>query len=103
MIEGTAPEILEKLEPPTHVFIGGSSGNLQEILHYIKEKNRNAKVVLNVITLETLKEVLSAEEKGLLTDVEIIQAGIARSKERGNYHMMTGQNPVYIVSARFFV
>ena len=56
-----------------------------------------------MITLETLKEVLSAEEKGLLTDVEIIQAGIARSKERGNYHMMTGQNPVYIVSARFFV
>lgn len=101
--EGTAPEILEKLEPPTHVFIGGSSGNLQEILHCIREKNRNAKVVLNVITLETLKEVLSAEEKGLLTDVEIIQAGIARSKKRGNYHMMTGQNPVYIVSARFFV
>lgn len=100
-IEGTAPGVLEELEPPTHVFIGGSSGNLEEILRRIREKNRNAKVVLNVITLETFNEVLNAEEKGLLTDVEIIQAGIARSKERGDYHMMMGLNPVYVISAAF--
>ena len=31
IVEGTAPEALRKLEPPTHVFIGGSSGNLREI------------------------------------------------------------------------
>ena len=28
IIEGNAPEVLEGLEMPTHVFIGGSSGNL---------------------------------------------------------------------------
>lgn len=100
IIEGMAPGILEGLEPPTHVFIGGSLGNLRKILCCVKEKNQNAKVVLNAVTLETLREVQNAGEEGLLTDVEIIQTGIARSKKMGNYHMMMGLNPVYIISAR---
>ena len=32
VISGRAPEALGRLEAPTHVFIGGSSGNLREIL-----------------------------------------------------------------------
>ena len=99
IIEGAAPEAMEDLEPPTHVFIGGSSGNLNGILRCIGAKSPGARVVLNAITLETLNAVLLAEEEGLLTDVEIIQAGVARSKKMEGYHMMTGQNPVYIVSA----
>lgn len=101
IINGTAPGVLSDLEPPTHVFIGGSSGSLREILCCIRAKNQNTKVVLNAITMETLKEVLNAKEEGLLTDMEIVQAGIARSREVGNYHMMTGLNPVYIISAGF--
>lgn len=33
IIEGTAPEALEALPVPTHAFIGGSAGNLKEILN----------------------------------------------------------------------
>ncbi len=99
IIEGTAPEALQDLKPPTHVFIGGSSGNLEGILKCIREKNPSAKVVLNAITLETVKEVLLAEEKGLLREVEIIQAGFSRAKKTAGYHMMTAQNPIYIITA----
>ncbi|MDE6936777.1 MAG: bifunctional cobalt-precorrin-7 (C(5))-methyltransferase/cobalt-precorrin-6B (C(15))-methyltransferase, partial [Lachnospiraceae bacterium] len=84
---------------PTHVFIGGSSGSLEGIVRCIIEKSPRAKIVLNAITLETIKEVLLAEEKGLLVDVEIIQAGISRAKKIMDYHMLAGQNPIYIVSA----
>lgn len=100
VIEGTAPEILHGLEPPTHVFIGGSSGNLEGILRCVREKNPDVRVVLNAITLETLREVLDAEEKGLIRDAQIMQAGFARSRKLADYHMMTGQNPIYIISSR---
>ena len=35
----------------------------------------------------------------LLKDAQIIQITAARARVLGRYHMMTGQNPVYIISA----
>ena len=99
IVPGEAPGVLETLEAPTHVFIGGSSGNLQEILSCVLEKNENARIVVNAISLETVKEVMEAAESGTLKSPEITQLTVSRSRELGRYHMMTGQNPVYIVSA----
>ena len=56
-VDGKAPEILESLEPPTHVFIGGSSGRLADILHVIWEKNPRTRVVVNAISLETVAQI----------------------------------------------
>ena len=39
IIEGNAPEVLEGLEMPTHVFIGGSSGNLRQIIEKVTAAN----------------------------------------------------------------
>ncbi len=97
-IQGRAPEILEQLEPPTHVFIGGSSGNLKEILACVKEKNPEVRIVLNAISLETMKEVIEAQKCGLLRDPEIVQVSISKARKLGAYHMMTGGNPVYVIS-----
>lgn len=98
VVEGTAPEALEDLEPPTHVFIGGSSGNLKEILKVVREKNPDVRIVINAISLETVKEVMEAAEEGLLKEPEIVQIMASRSKRLGAYHMMTGMNPVYIIT-----
>ena len=99
IIEGSAPEALVHLEPPTHLFIGGSSGNLKEILTVVKQKNPNVKIVISAISLETVRDVMDAEKEGLLTDMEVTQIYAARSRVLGQYHMMTGMNPVYIISA----
>lgn len=99
LVEGTAPEALLPLEAPTHVFIGGSSGNLKEILHVVREKNPNVKIVLNAISLETVRETMEAIEEGLLTDPEIVQISVSKARKLGAYHMMTGQNPVYVISS----
>ncbi|XCP84418.1 precorrin-6Y C5,15-methyltransferase (decarboxylating) subunit CbiT [Roseburia hominis] len=98
IIEGLAPEVLEGLESPTHVFIGGSSGNLKEILKVVREKNPQARIVINAISLETMQEVMEAFQEGILQDPEIVQMTVAKSRKLGNYHMMTGQNPIYIVA-----
>ena len=90
---------MEELEAPTHAFIGGSSGNLKDIVRVLQEKNPSVRGVINAISLETVSEVMELVEEGLLPDAEILQVSTARSKVLGRYHMMMGQNPVYIVSA----
>ena len=35
IIAGTAPEAMEELPAPTHAFIGGSSGNMKEIVELL--------------------------------------------------------------------
>lgn len=99
IIEGEAPEALRELEPPTHVFIGGSSGNLLEILRIVLDKNPAARIVINAISLETVGEAMDAIEEGLLRHAQITQIMASRARVLGRYHMMTGQNPVYIISA----
>lgn len=99
IIGGQAPEALDDLEPPTHVFIGGSGGRLKEILKAVTGKNPEVRIVINAISVETIKEVMDAEQEGLLPYMEITQLCVSRSRELAGYHMMTGLNPVYIISA----
>lgn len=98
IVEGRAPEALKELEAPTHVFIGGSAGNLKEILAEVKKKNPKVRIVLNAISLETVKEAMEAVEEGLLIEPEIVQIAASKARKLGAYHMMTGMNPVYIIT-----
>ena len=97
-IEGAAPDVLNKLEKPTHVFIGGTSGNLKAILKAVRDRNPEVTIVLNAITLETIKEIMEATDERLLLNPEIIQVCVSKAKTLGQYHMMLGQNPIYVVS-----
>lgn len=97
IVGGIAPEALEELPAPTHVFIGGSAGNLKEILECIYRKNENAKVVLNTVSLNTLAEVMNLIEEGNYEATDIIQMNISKAKKLGKYQMMMGQNPIYIM------
>lgn len=98
IIKGIAPNILKDMTPPTHVFIGGSSGNLKYIIEDILQKNPFVRVVINAITLETLQEALECIKKYSFKDVDITQVTISKSRQLGGYNLMTGQNPIYIIS-----
>lgn len=100
IIRGTAPEALEELPAPTHVFIGGSSGNLGEIAALLLEKNPAVRMVITCITLETLAEALSILKKDGALKAEVVQLGAARSKTLAGYHMMMGENPIYIITCQ---
>lgn len=96
-----APEAMMELEVPTHAFIGGSSGNMDAIIKLLLEKNPEVRIVINCITLETVTEAMEAIRKFDLEDVDIVQLGVARSKSVGRYHMMMGENPIYIISCNW--
>ncbi|MDO4260793.1 MAG: precorrin-6A reductase [Eubacteriales bacterium] len=98
--EGLAPEAMEALPAPTHAFIGGSAGNLKEILQSILAKNPSVRLVINTVTLETVAEVTECLKELPLIEEEIISVSIARAKKAGAYHLMMGQNPIYIVTCR---
>lgn len=97
IIEGNAPDALEPLPAPTHVFIGGSSGCLMEIIRAVKEKNPAARFVVNAVTLETMAQIGQIPEKfPEYQEMEILQANFTRSRRVGQYHMMNAENPVMI-------
>lgn len=100
VVHGLAPEAMKDLPVPTHAFIGGSAGNLKEIMECLLEKNPQIRMVINTVTLETIGEVMDCVKTLPVTEEEIMSVSIAKAKELGRYHLMTGQNPVYIVTCR---
>ena len=98
IVEGDALQVLEGLPAPTHVFIGGSSGRLKELMAFIWEKSPEARVVINTVSLNTIAEVMEVLEHISIEDVDITQMNVSKGRKLGNYQMMMGQNPIYIVA-----
>ncbi|MGD9568413.1 MAG: precorrin-6y C5,15-methyltransferase (decarboxylating) subunit CbiE [Sedimentibacter sp.] len=100
IIKGTAPEAIEELPRPDACFIGGSSGNMDDIINAVLKKNHQVNVVINTITLQSLNEAINCMEKYKFEDVEIVSVSVAKSKKAGKYDLMMGQNPIYIISGK---
>lgn len=98
IIKGCAPEALEGLPAPTHVFIGGSGGRLREILEVIWEKNPEARIVVNAVTAETLAACMEIVKSGMVTFYEVVQIMVSRMENIGPYHMQRGENPVFVIT-----
>lgn len=98
VIPGKAPGACLDLPSPDRAFIGGSGGNLPEILALLVEKNPQIRVVVNAITLETMAETLHQFNVHGFEDIDLVQVFVAHGKEVGKYHMMQAQNPIFILS-----
>lgn len=96
IVGGTAPEALEELPAPDRVFLGGTSGELSEILDVIFRKNPAARVVCTAVTLETVAE--AARLFAGLEGADMVQVSATRTRQAGRYHLMDAQNPVWIFS-----
>ena len=98
VVNGSAPESLTDLPAPTHVFIGGSGGNLRTIIEAALSKNPRVRIVLNTVTAETFAEATAVIRDLRLQNEEIVELNVSRGRKVGGYHLMTAQNPVYIIS-----
>ena len=99
IINGSAPEALDGLIRPDRVFIGGSGGRLKEILEKVFSLNPEVRVVMNIVSLETLNALGGiVDEMGLISDLTMVN--IARMKKTGDHSMFTGLNPVYIAELK---
>lgn len=99
VVEAEAPEGMEPLPAPDKVFIGGSSGNMGGIFELVLKKNPSASIVVNAITLETLAQAQDCFLKHGI-EPEITQINASHVQKAGAYHMLSGANPVFILSGR---
>ena len=92
-VEALAPGGCEDLPAPTHVFVGGSSGNMEAIFNAAWDKNPSARIVAAAVALETVAELtrLSRVYGG-----ECLCLTVAQGHKVGPYTMMQGQNPIYL-------
>ena len=100
LVRGLAPEALEDLPAPTHVFIGGSSGSMKPIMEKALEKNPCVRFVVNTVTVESLSDIMEAVKELPVGEADVVQLSAARGRKLGRYHLMTAQNPVFIVSCQ---
>ena len=94
IVPGSAPDTCQNLPAPTHVFIGGSSGRIREILELAREKNPKVRVVAAAIALETVAELERCRKDFAHSEVSCLTA--AQGLTAGPYTLMQGQNPVYL-------
>ena len=100
---GKAPDGLDAWPDPDAVFIGGSGGELAELIGQIAARLRpGGQLVMNFVTLENLASATAAlqalDAQNWQWDVLQLQA--ARSKPILHMHRMAAENPVWIVCAQ---
>ncbi|WKY47446.1 precorrin-6Y C5,15-methyltransferase (decarboxylating) subunit CbiT [Eubacteriaceae bacterium ES3] len=99
IIAGKAPAVLGQItEPVDRVIIGGSGGNLGELLDWCLENVRaNGRVIANFVTLENAAQAVSLMNKKF-KNVEMIQVGISRGEGIGGLTMLKAANPIFIIT-----
>ena len=96
LVAGEAPGGLSRFPRPDVVFIGGSGGCLEGILNTVYTANPKARILISAITLETLQTAQNAlQTLGLKT--EVTQISVSRTKEINGYHLLMGENPVFLI------
>ena len=100
-IRTKAPDGLEDLPAATHAFIGGSKGNLREILWTLYRKNNHMRIVVNAVSMETICQMQELLKELPVEQEEILQLSVTKTKQLGGYHMLQAANPVYIYAFIF--
>lgn len=98
-VHGKAPQFLDTWPDPDAVFVGGSGGELAELIALCLGRLRPAGwLVMNFVTLENLSTAVETL-KQLGADWDVCQIQASRSSPILAMHRMQAENPVWIVSA----
>jgi len=98
-IHSKAPEGLDHFPDPDAIFIGGTGGEMVELLQLCCHRLKpNGRIVLNAATIENLYKAVEAF-KACDFAVDILQAQLARSKPILDMTRFVPLNPIYIISA----
>ncbi|MCR5785236.1 MAG: precorrin-6y C5,15-methyltransferase (decarboxylating) subunit CbiE [Eubacterium sp.] len=93
--EGDICEYLKNggFDMPTHAFVGGNGGKLNEIVNILREINPDITIVVNAITLETISAATSLMTNG----GEAVFVQTDRNRRVGKSNMVISENRIMIV------
>ncbi|MGZ5000273.1 MAG: precorrin-6y C5,15-methyltransferase (decarboxylating) subunit CbiE [Methylomonas sp.] len=99
LLHGRAPAGLESWPDPDAVFIGGSGGELRDLIALCLRRLRpNGNLVMNFATLENMATALDTL-KALGAQWDVLQLQAARSKPILDMNRMQAENPIWIICA----
>lgn len=98
LAEGRAPARLDTWPDPDAVFIGGSGGELAELIRLVLGRLKpGGRLVMNFVTIENLATATAVlAEAG--AGWEAVQLQASRSQPILGMHRLAAQNPVWIVT-----
>ncbi len=100
LLLGDALEVMEDLAGYDLLVVGGSGGELEEIIRKAHQQLKpGGRVIVTAILLETKLNSLKVMED-LDMDPRIVEVFIARGRSTNLGTMMQGQNPVAIIKGR---
>jgi len=100
LVNNKAPETLNSWPDPNAIFIGGSGGELAELISLcISRMLPNACLVMNFVTIENMSTAIECL-KTLSTEWDVTQLSAARSKPILHMNRLQAENPVWIVTAQ---
>ena len=98
---GRAPAALTELPDPDIVFVGGSGGELAEILGLCANRLRpGGRLLVTAVLVETLQEALRFLSRREDFSSESCGLQVTRIRPIGNRHMFQSLNLVYVVTGR---
>lgn len=99
IIQGSAPEAMKDLPQCDVILVGGSGGNLHDILDEADARLApGGRIVLTSVTAETTGEIVSEFKKRPYT-FEGFQMQVNRLRKLGRYHLYNPMSPVFIFKA----
>ncbi len=99
LVEGDALKVTKNLDPFDVLIIGGSSGDLPQIITMgLGKLKNNGRVIITSILLETRVEAVQTLKKMGLSP-EVVELTVAKGKIMDRGTMMMGRNPITIISA----
>lgn len=99
VIEGMAPQCLDKIRQVDRIMVGGSKGNIKEIIQWSNSNLAKEGIIVgNFISLEnTVDFIKTLREQGY--EYEVTQISVSKGKIINELTMMQGSNPIFIVKA----
>ncbi len=97
IINGIAPEILHQLPDPDAIFIGGSSGQIREIMDYsYKRLKIDGRMVINLTTIENFQRAMDYI-KSMKLKADISQINISKLTPVSKYTRFVPMDQIYII------
>jgi precorrin-6Y C5,15-methyltransferase (decarboxylating) len=100
LVHGKAPDRLHEFPDPDAIFIGGTAGEMDELLDVCCQRLKpSGRIVLNAVTIETLSQAVEGlQKRGFHVDITLAQ--LSRSKPILQLTRLDALNPIYIISGR---
>lgn len=99
VVHGKAPDHLDQFADPDAVFIGGTAGNIDDIIDICCMRLRsNGRIVLNAVTIENLMHAIHRFKHNQM-NVDITLAQLSKSKPILELTRFEALNPIYIITA----